>query len=77
MYFGELDPPAHLWLLERRTVKLQQNRLSIVLKRVLHALLHIFVPFVCSPGFSSYLWMVTVMPGYRRRMTELLHDPSL
>ena len=77
MYFGELDPPAHLWLLERRTVKLQQNRLSIVLKRVLHALLHIFMFFGYSPGSRSYLWMVTVMLGYRCWMTELLHDPLL
>ena len=77
VYFVELDPPAHLWLLKRRTVELRHNCLSIVLNRVLHALLHIFMIFVCSPRSSSYLWMVTDMPGYRRRMTELLHDPLL
>ena len=77
VYFGELVPPAHLSRLEPRTVGLQQMCLSIVLSCLVHALLHIFRLSACSPESDSFLWMVTVMLGYRRRMTELLHDPLL
>ena len=77
VYFGELDPPAHLSLLECRIVGLRQICLSIVLSCLVHALLHIFLLFACSPESNSFLWMVTVMLSYRRRMTELLHDPLL
>ena len=75
--FGELDLPAHLSLLERRTVGLRRIRLSIVFSCLVHAFLHRFLLSACSPESNSFLWMVTVMLGYRRRMTELLHDPLL
>ena len=75
VYFGELDPPAHLSLLERHIVGLRQVRLSIVLGCVVHVLLHRFLLSARYPESDSFLWMVTVMLGYRRQMTELLHDP--
>ena len=77
VYFGELDPPAHLSLLERRTVGLRRICLSIVFSCLVHAFLHRFLLSTCSPESNSFLWMVTVMLGYRRPMTELLHDPLL
>ena len=76
--FGELDLPAHLSLLERRAFGLRQICFSIVLRWLLLALLHRLLLFVRAPESNFYLWMVNVdMLGYRRRMTELLHDPSL